>query len=141
MTCFSQNVPVSAQAWANMTMLQRAFRKNDTTVHLLSISVDPANDSVQALRSYADNIGVNHDHWWFLTGDRQAIYDYARNHLKLLAKPADGGIEELNHSQTLVLLDKDRYVRGYYDGLDTASLKHCADDIILLSLEKKRKKH
>ena len=124
----------------NITILQKAFKKNDTTVQLLSISVDPAHDSFPVLRSYADRYHANPDHWWFLTGDRNDIYDYARNELKLLATPADGGAEQLDHSQTLVLLDKDRYIRGYYNGLDTAALKHCADDIVLLSLEKKRRK-
>lgn len=124
----------------NMTIMQKAFRKNDTTVQLLSLSMDPAHDTVSVLKSYADSYKANHDHWWFLTGDRNEIYNYARNELKLLAKPSDGGAEELDHSQTIVLVDKDRYIRGYYNGLDTAALKHCADDIILLSLEKKRKK-
>jgi len=133
---FTQCGTVCPKLTSNMTMLQKAFRKNDTAVHLISISVDPVRDSVSVLKAYADRYGANHDHWWFLTGNRQDIYEYTRNQLKLLAKPADGGVEELDHSQTLVLVDKNRYVRGYYNGLDTAELRRCADDIVLLSLEK-----
>jgi protein SCO1/2 len=133
---FTQCGTICPKLTSNMTMLQRAFRKNDTAVHLLSISVDPVRDSPSVLKMYADRYGANHDHWWFLTGDAHAIYEYTRNELKLLSKPADGGVEHLDHSQTLVLLDKNRYVRGYYNGLDTADLRRCADDIILLSLEK-----
>jgi len=39
-----------------------------------------------------------------------------------------------------VVLDRERYIRGYYDGLDTVAIKKCADDVVLLTLEKKRKK-
>jgi protein SCO1 len=137
---FTRCPSICPKLTGNMTIMQKAFRKNDTTVQLLSLSMDPANDTVSVLKSYADSYKANHDHWWFLTGDRNDIYNYARNELKLLAKPSDAGVEELDHSQTIVLVDKDRYIRGYYNGLDTAALKHCADDIILLSLEKKRKR-
>lgn len=137
---FSRCGTICPRLTANLTILQKAFKKNDTTVQLLSVSVDPAYDTVAVLYDYGQRFGANPDHWWFLTGDREQIYDYVRQELKILIKPADGGVEQLDHSQTLVLLDKDRYVRGYYDGLDTAELKRCADDIGLLSMEKKRKK-
>ena len=123
----------------NMLLLQRAFRKNDTTVHLVSLTVDPERDSFPALRDYADRYKVNHDHWWFLTGDRDIIYNFARNELKVTMQPGDGGTDDFIHSQKLVLLDRERNIRGYYDGLDSAELKRCSDDIVLLSLEKKHK--
>lgn len=123
---------------SNMGILQKAFRKNDTAVHLVSISVDPDYDTVPALRAYADRFKANPDRWWFLTGNRTTIAGYLRNELKLMVKPSDGGAEELDHTQTIVLLDKERYIRGYYDGLDTAALKQCADDIGLLSMQRKR---
>lgn len=124
----------------HVKMLQRAFKKNDTTVHLVSVTVDPQNDTFPALRQYADANGVDHDHWWFLTGDRQTIYNYAYNELHVVMNEGGQGIDDLIHTQKLVLLDKERHIRGYYDGLDTAELRRCADDIILLTLEKKRKK-
>lgn len=124
----------------HVKMLQKAFRKNDTTVHLVSVTVDPQNDTFPALREYADDNGVDHDHWWFLTGDRQMIYNYAYNELHVVMNEGGQGIDDLIHTQKLVLLDKERHIRGYYDGLDTAELRRCADDIILLTLEKKRKK-
>lgn len=124
----------------DMLLLQRAFRKNDTTVHLVSITVDPARDSFLALREYADRYNVNHDHWWFLTGNRDSIYNYARNELHVTMQPGNGGTDDFIHSQKLVLLDRERNIRGYYDGLDSAELKRCSDDIVLISLEKKHKK-
>jgi len=124
----------------HVKMLQRAFKKNDTTVHLVSITVDPEKDSFPAIRQYADQNGVDHDHWYFMTGDRDLIYNYAYNELHVVMGEGRQGADDFIHSQQLVLLDKERHIRGYYDGLDTAELRRCADDIILLTLEKKRKR-
>jgi protein SCO1/2 len=130
----------------NIGMLQKAFRRNtkmehglDNSVHFVSMSVDPVADTFQALRQYADRFGVNHDHWWFLTGDKQQIYSYARNELKLATGPGDGGADDFIHSEKLVLIDAHRNIRGYYDGLDTVEIKRCADDIVLLTMEKDKK--
>lgn len=124
----------------HVKMIQRAFKKNDTTVHLISITVDPEKDSFPAIRAYADKNGVNHDHWWFLTGDREKIYNYAYNELHVVMGEGGQGVDDFIHTQKLVLLDKERHIRGYYDGLDTAELRRCADDIILLTMEKKHKR-
>lgn len=129
----------------HVKMLQNAFGKNkvkntnDSIVHFVSISIDPDRDSFQAIRQYADQYNVNHDHWWFLTGDREKVYDYAHDELRVVMGAGGSGAGESLHTQKLVLIDRDRYIRGYYDGLDTAELRRCADDIILLTLEKKRR--
>jgi protein SCO1/2 len=130
----------------SIAVLQKAFRHNpkienglDDSVHFVSITVNPEKDSFQALRAYADRYGANHDHWWFLTGDKRTIYNYARNELHLAVGPGDGGAEDFIHSQQLVLIDKNRIVRGYYDGLDSMQLRKCADDMVLLTMEKEKK--
>lgn len=120
--------------------LHKAFQKNDTTVQFISISIDPENDSVAALQDYAKLYKANPDHWWFLTGQRDSIYNYLYRELKMAINKPNGGVEDLEHTSTLVLIDKDRYIRGYYNGLDTAALKACADDIGLISMQKNRKK-
>ena len=73
-------------------------------------------------------------------GDRSIIYNYLYNDLKLMLKQSGNETELLEHTPTLVLIDKDRYIRGYYNGLDTLDLKKCADDIGLISMQKRRKK-
>lgn len=125
---------------SNMAILQRTFKKNDTSLQFITITVDPTRDSFPALRAYADKFPVNHDRWWFLTGDKQRIYDYARNELHVSLQPGDGGDNDFIHTEKFVLLDQYRYIRGYYDGLDSAQLKYCADDIVLLSVENKHRK-
>jgi len=141
---FTHCPTVCPRLTGNMAFLQKAFKKDkkkqlalDTMVHFVSISVDPERDSVPALRAYAERYNTNHDKWWFLTGSKPAIYDFARNELALSVQPGDGGPHDVIHTQKIVLLDQQRYIRGYYDGLDTLELNRCAEDIVLLSLEKK----
>ncbi len=131
----------------NMKGLQDAMkmrdprRKIDTPfVHFVSFSVDPVRDSATALKKYADRYGINPDVGWLLTGDKQEIYDFAFSEMKLAT--ADGGEVDSNfiHTERFVLLDKDRVVRGYYNGLDSASLSKLAEDITILKLEKDPKK-
>lgn len=135
---FSHCETICPQLTSNMTILQKAFKRNDSTVQLLSVSIDPARDSVPALKAYAERFQANPDHWWFLTGQSDSIYRFLHDDLKLMLKAPEGA-EQLDHTPTLVLIDKERYVRGYYNGLDTADLRKCADDIGLLSMQKKVK--
>lgn len=132
---------------SNMKELQDALKMKDRRkmidfdfVQFLSFSVDPERDSVSVLKKYADKYRVNHDSWWLLTGSKKDIYDFALTELKLGLQ--DGGTVDSNfiHTGKFILLDKERVVRGYYDGLDTTSLSKLAEDLTLLMLEKDRKK-
>lgn len=142
---FTHCPTVCPQLTQNMKLLQRAFRKDpkretdmNNQVQLLTFTVDPERDSFQQLRLYADRFGVNHDHWYFLTGPKQKIYDFARNDLGLSLQ--DGAGTDFIHTEKIVVVDTSRYIRGYYDGLDSVALGQCAYDISLLSMEKHRKK-
>ncbi len=130
----------------NMRKLQTSFAKDprkesslDTVVQFISITVNPEHDTFQAMRAYADRFMANHDRWWFLTGNKRNIYNFARNELKVTVGPGDGGADDFIHTEKMVLLDKDRVVRGYYDGLKDSSVHRCADDIVYLTLERKKK--
>ncbi len=144
---FTSCPSVCPKLTGNMKMLQWAFRKDpkkkrsmEEDVQLISITVNPEADSFPVLRAYADRYGANHDRWWFLTGDKEKIYDYARNELGLSLQPGDGNEHDFIHTQKIVVLDQERYIRGYYDGLDTAAISQCAYDISLLSIENKNRK-
>lgn len=129
----------------NMKWLSSAFKKtpmarNDTLVQFISITVDPVRDTFQALRSYADRYGADGNRWWFITGDKKKLYDWARNELHLSVPDGNGGADDFIHTEQIVLLDKDRNIRGYYNGLDSLALGRCAYDVGLLEMEKKHKK-
>lgn len=142
---FTDCATTCPQLSKSMKILQTGFRKDnkkeespDTIAQFISITVNPEKDSFPVLRTYADKYGANPDHWWFLTGDKKTIYNYARNELGVVTGPGDGGAEDFIHSEKLVLIDKDRHIRGYYNGLDPVEVRRCADDIVLLTLEKKK---
>ena len=123
----------------NMKRLQDAFNKTDTIVRFLSFSVDPKRDSAERLKKYADKYGINHDTWWMLTGDKDEIYDIAKKEFK--ANIADTRVDtNFIHTEYFFILDKDRVVRGWYNGMDSMHLNKLANDVVLLMLEKDKKK-
>ena len=122
--------------------LKDDMKRLDTTfVQLLSFSIDPERDSVAVLKKYADKYGVNHDVWWMVTGDKKTIYDFALNEVKLGVGADSAAISpDFPHSGKLVLLDKNRVVRGYYNGLDSNEVARLGEDIVFLMLEKDKKR-
>lgn len=131
----------------NMMQLQAAFKKDpkrdtgiDTLIQLVSVTVDPERDSFPAMRNFADGFRINYKNWAFLTGPREDIYNFARKQLFVNMEEGTGGVEDLIHTQKIVLIDTFRNIRGYYDGLDTGALIQCAEDVVLLTKEKKRKR-
>lgn len=122
----------------SMKRLQDSFLKNDSIVQFISISVDPEHDSVPQLRKYADHYNVNHDTWWFATGNKKDIYDFALNELK--AGLADTEVDSaFIHTENFFLLDSSRVVRGWFNGFDTIKQAQLVRDIPLLMLERDRK--
>lgn len=115
-------------------------RIDSSYVRFISFTVDPERDSAEALKRYADKYGVDHDTWWFLTGPKKSIYDFAFNELKLGLQDGEGIDTNFIHTEKFVLMDKQRVVRGYYNGLDSASMSKLAEDITLLMLERDKKK-
>jgi protein SCO1 len=129
---------------ANMAKLQQSFirggdlrKKVDTSiVQFMSFSIDPERDSVPVLKAYADRFGVNHDNWWLLTGNRDSIYRFVLEEVKVDKYDKEPINPDFVHTSRYVLLDKEYKVRGWYDGLDSVSIGKLARDIGLLMLEK-----
>jgi protein SCO1 len=117
-----------------MKRVQEKF-KNDSSVVLLSVTVNPAQDSVPVLAGYAAEYGAVSGKWTFATGDKKVIYDLARHGYFLAAMPGDGGPGDFIHSEKLVLTDKQKRIRGYYDGTDPFDVNKLMEDIALLKRE------
>jgi protein SCO1/2 len=116
--------------------VQRTFVRSDSGLHILSITTDPAYDTVGALKAYADHYDANHDIWWFLRGAPGQASDIAATDFQLTLERADS--TSAPYSSTLVLLDKRDYVRGYYDAMDSASMTRCVTAISMLMLEPRK---
>ena len=124
----------------SMKKLQGSFtNSNDSIVQFISISIDPEHDSVPQLRKFANRYTNNHESWWFVTGNKKDIYDFALNELK--ASIADTDVDTaFIHTENFFLLDRDHVVRGWYNGLDTIKQASLVTDIPLLMLEKRKKR-
>ncbi len=123
--------------------LQERF-KGFEDFRIVSFTVDPAHDSVQALSRYASKIKADPKVWRFMTGERDPLYKTANDHLLSAMEDslADGGFL---HSEQLVLVDWEGRIRsrkddkgnvvGTYNSLDANALKELQDDIKVLIAE------
>ncbi len=111
-----------------MSELQEPLKKTD--VHLVSFSVDPAKDTPQVLRGYAEKLGAEQGRWDFLTGPQSTIYNLSRDGFKL-AVGEEKGVPM--HSTRMILVDRHGAIRGYYDAAEAdAVTKLIADTTHLL---------
>jgi len=116
---------------SRMSELQKPLEKTD--VHLVSFSVDPAKDTPQVLRGYAEKLQAEPGRWDFLTGPQSTIYNLSRNGFKLAVSDGseDKGIPV--HSTRMILVDRQGVIRGYYDAAEVdAVTKLVADTTHLL---------
>lgn len=109
--------------------------KDDPLVVILSHTVDPENDSVPVLKEYATKHHLISGKWHMLTGDKKALYDQARYGYLISALEGDGGPDDFIHSEKLVLVDKDKRIRGFYDGTDTKDVTRLMNEIEVLKFE------
>lgn len=120
---------------SSMADIQKEFI-NDNEILLLSHSVTPEKDSVTVLQQYAQDKKVNFKRWKLLTGDKNEIYDLGR---KYYFVEEDEGVKKANdvflHTENFILIDKQRHIRGIYNGLDPNSIQNLIRDIKVLKDE------
>ncbi|MEQ1860599.1 MAG: SCO family protein [Chthoniobacteraceae bacterium] len=115
-----------------VALQERLGTKDD--VRLVSISLDPAKDTPEVLRQYAERFkaGAN---WLFCTGDKTAIYELVSKGFKLSAVEERNNPEPIIHSTKLVLVDRAGWVRGFYEGVGEDQNAKLAADIDRLRTE------
>jgi protein SCO1 len=109
--------------------------KDNPEVKFLSHTVDPEIDTVKQLKEYAIKHNADSKQWMFVTGDKKELYDVARTGYFLDAQQGDGGPDDFIHTQNFALIDKDKRIRGYYDGTDSTDVDQLIKDIDLLLKE------
>lgn len=118
-----------------MGVLQNEF-KNNNDVKFLSISVTPNIDTVSVLKEYADLHKVVDGKWNITTGDKKHIYNLARKSYFATLEEGDGGLQDFIHTENFVLIDKQKQIRGIYNGTDEEEVDLLINDIQLLIKEK-----
>lgn len=99
----------------NMVWLQDQI-KDMPDVKLLSFSVTPDIDTPEVLRAYADEKGVIDSKWNLLTGDKKEIYYLARQSFLAVKTTTVGELYDMVHTENFILVDKNKRIRGFYDG-------------------------
>ena len=114
--------------------LERVYKTftNEPSVMILSHTVEPEIDSIEILMQYAKLHNVTNKQWLFITGDKKQLYDMARTGYLLNNETGNGDADDFIHTQNFALVDKERHLRGFYDGTDSAEVSRLIIDIKLL---------
>lgn len=114
---------------SQLVRVQEKFRQ-EPRVRLASFTVDPAHDSAAVLARYAEQYGAIAGKWFFLTGDKNELYRLATDEFRL-PRPT-GESPGLVHSQDVLLVDRNGYVRGRYDGTSEKDVNRLMTEIEVL---------
>ncbi|WP_396590991.1 SCO family protein [Allomuricauda sp. R78024] len=115
----------------NMAEIQGSIL-DDQDVLLLSHSVTPVIDSVPQLKKYALEKGVMDSKWNLVTGDKKQIYELARKSYLAVKNDGDGGPYDMIHTENFILVDKERRIRGFYDGTNKEEIQKLLEDLEIL---------
>lgn len=115
----------------NMATIQDVIETDDE-VMLLSHSVTPQIDSVPRLKKYAEDKGVIDAKWNLLTGDKKQIYELARKSYLAVKNDGDGGPYDMIHTENFILVDKEKRIRGFYDGTKAEEVEKLLEDLKIL---------
>ncbi|NJB82570.1 SCO family protein [Wenyingzhuangia aestuarii] len=119
----------------NMKLVQQAFAK-DSEVLLLSHSVTPSIDSVSVLNHYANVNEVISGKWHLATGDKKQIYNLGRQSYFIEEDLGyEQSLDDFLHTENFVLVDKNKHLRGIYNGLNKTAVKQLIADIKTLKAE------
>jgi protein SCO1 len=115
----------------NLAKVQRAFAGNPH-IAFLSHSVTPWIDSAATLKAYATRYGLSNN-WHLVTGDQSAIYQLARRSYFAEEEPGFGkDSTEFLHTEHALLIDKNKHIRGVYNGTLELEMERLITDIELL---------
>jgi len=123
---------ICPQMTANMALLQEAY-KDDNRIKLISHTVTPWIDTVKQLQRYANEYDVIPEKWHLVTGDKQEIYDLARN--AYFAEKEIGlqlSSDDFLHTENFILVDSQRHIRGIYNGTILNEIDRIKRDISTL---------
>lgn len=90
--------------------------KDNSEVAILSHTIDPEYDTVGLLHDYAERLGVASPAWQFVTGEKDSIYNIALKSYMVTADEEEEAPGGFIHSGAFILVDKDKHIRGMYDG-------------------------
>jgi protein SCO1/2 len=104
-------------------------------VAFLSHTVNPKNDTPEVLLAYGEEAEADFDKWTFVTGDQEKIFKQGFEGYLLSTQEDSAAAGGFLHSSLFVLLDRDRHIRGFYDGTSSKEVDDLVTDIKMLKKE------
>jgi protein SCO1/2 len=120
----------------NMKKIFDNFKDNPNLM-FLSHTIDFKYDTPSVLKKYAQKLGVDGPKWQFAYGVKDTVYTLATKSYLVSVEQDDNDKQGYVHQGYLVLIDKDRRIRGAYDGTNPEQVAQLEKDIPLLLAEKK----
>nr|HPI54826.1 SCO family protein [Chitinophagaceae bacterium] len=121
----------------NMSKVYQAFRgQND--VAILSHTVDPETDTVEQLKRYSLKFDADPSQWIFVTGNKDSLYKMAiKSYIVPVTEDTTNTdvLPDFIHTEKFILVDKEKHIRGIYDGTNEGSVKQLIGDIKTLQSE------
>jgi protein SCO1/2 len=120
--------------------LLKVYRKylNNPEVKLASHTIDAKYDSPSRLKAYADKLGVKGTQWEFIWGKKEDIYAIAERNYLVSVRQDKNGPGGFIHAGYLMLIDKNKRLRGAYDGTSDSDVKKLMEDMDTLLAEYKK---
>ena len=98
----------------NMKLLDEEFG-DSKDFGIISITIDPNNDTPSILKKYSEALDVKSQNWHFLTGEKDYIYDLANIGFNIFANQNSNFVGGFEHQGYFALIDKDGYIRSRKD--------------------------
>jgi len=105
--------------------------KNENRIGMLSHSIDTKYDSIPVLKRYAVGLEVEAPKWNFVTGNDEEIFEIAYDY-KVNAVKDDKAPTGFDHDDLIILVDKNRHIRGFAHALEDGKTEEFIEDIEFL---------
>ena len=107
---------------------------NQPDVKLVSLTVEPRDDTPAVLEKYGERFGADTNRWLFLTGDRTQLYDLIGTSFLAPDTNNEFGFMPGNfaHTERIAVMDANGHLRGFFDGLNQNTAAAVANEIAKL---------
>jgi protein SCO1/2 len=119
------------------TQMLRIYEKfkDNPKVAILSHTIDPRHDTPAVLREFMNNLGIKSKMWQMVTGDKAKIYEIGQKSYMVSATDDPSQPGGIVHSGAFILVDKNRHIRGIYDGTEPEKVDKLMKDMEVLLKE------
>ncbi|RRN77165.1 SCO family protein, partial [Pseudoxanthomonas sp. SGD-10] len=132
---YTGNDKMVSSMYPNLQRLYNRYKENKR-LRFLSITVNPEEDTQEAITEFAAKYNAPAGKWDFLRADTSQVFAFASKQLFIDAFESDGLFV---HSDKVVLIDEERRIRGYYAATSSQEMKKLGEEIKVLIAEELRK--